>query len=203
MTVPSSPEPDGEPRLGTLGDVAAVVALHADRIAEGFLVSLGPRFLGRLYRRIVVSRGAFLLIHDDARGPAGFVAVAENTHQLYREFLLRDGIRAGLAAAPTVLRRPRMVWETLRYGTGAGPGDVPSAEILAVAVAPRAAGRGVGSRLVVAALEELQARDVHAASVVTALDNAPALHMYARAGFRPRARTEVHRGVPQEVLVWP
>ena len=39
--------------FATDADVHAVAALHAERIAEGFLVTLGPAFLRRLYRRIV------------------------------------------------------------------------------------------------------------------------------------------------------
>src|SRR5207342_2655950 len=36
-------------RFATVADVNAVAAIHADRIAEGFLVTLGPAFLRRLY----------------------------------------------------------------------------------------------------------------------------------------------------------
>jgi hypothetical protein len=39
--------------------------------------------------------------------------------------------------------------------------------------------------------------------VVTATGNPRAHRMYERAGFRQRRLIEVHRGVPQEVLVWP
>ena len=39
-------------RFASVADVDAIAALHAERIAEGFLVTLGPAFLGRLYRRI-------------------------------------------------------------------------------------------------------------------------------------------------------
>jgi len=35
-------------RYGIVADVDAVAGLHADRIAEGFLVTLGPAFLRRL-----------------------------------------------------------------------------------------------------------------------------------------------------------
>ena len=51
----------------------------------GFLVTLGPPFLRRLYRRIARSPGAFVLVADaPSRGAAprrvcGFIAVAENT----------------------------------------------------------------------------------------------------------------------------
>jgi ribosomal protein S18 acetylase RimI-like enzyme len=95
------------------------------------------------------------------------------------------------------------VWETFRYGTGAGDAELPRAEILAVAVDRPTEGRGYGRALVGAAVEELRARGVDAAHVVTAVGNTAAITMYGAAGFRVAGRTEVHRGVPQEVLVWP
>jgi ribosomal protein S18 acetylase RimI-like enzyme len=194
-------------REGRPGDAATVAALHAERIGDGFLVTLGRRFLTRLYRRIALSSHAVLLVaHDppgDCRdGLVGFVAAATSTRRLYGEFLRRDALPAGLAAAPAVLRHPRHVWETLRYGCTTDD-DLPAAEILSVAVAPGAAGRGVGGALVAAAQDELARLGAHEARVVTAVGNDAALAMYERAGFRRRTRTQVHAGVPQEVLVWP
>lgn len=179
-----------------------MAALHASEIPHGFLVSLGPGFLRRLYERVARSETAFLIVDEDPEGVAGFVAAAERTGTLYREFLVHDGIAAGLAAAPHVLRAPRRTWETLRYGSGSG-NDLPPAEILAVAVSPRRRGLGVGSALVGAATVELHRRGVPAARVVTDAGNEAALALYARCGFRPHSTTEVHAGVPQEVLVWP
>ena len=95
----------------------AVADLHAERIGEGFLVTLGPRFLHRLYRRIALSPDAVLLVADSGERVVGFVAAATSTRHLYGEFLRRDALPAGLAAAPAVLRAPRRVWETFRYGS--------------------------------------------------------------------------------------
>jgi ribosomal protein S18 acetylase RimI-like enzyme len=196
-------------RRGEAGDAASVAALHADRIGEGFLVTLGPRFLTRLYRRIALSPDALLLVADGRAedggsddGIIGFVAAAASTRRLYGEFLRRDAVAAGLAAAPAILRDPRRVWETFRYGSS-DDRDLPAAEILSVAVAAGAAGRGIGGALVAAAQEQLAQLGAPGARVVTAVGNDAALSMYERAGFRRRARTEVHAGVPQEVLVWP
>lgn len=182
-------------------DIGVVVALHGERIAEGFLVTLGPRFVARLYRRIARSERAELLVAEVDGRVVGFVAVTTATGRLYREFLLHDAALAGLAAAPSILRSPRRVWETLRYGTR--DDGLPPAEILSVAVASDVVGHGIGGSLVSAALAELVRRDVHAAHVVTAVGNQAAIAMYERAGFVRHGRTEVHPGAVQEVLVWP
>lgn len=189
-------------RTGTTADALAVARLHAERIGEGFLVTLGPRFLTRLYRRIALSPHGVLIVAESGERVAGFIGAATSTRRLYGEFLRRDALAAGVAAAPAVLHNPRRVWETFRYGTGAD-GGLPAAEILSIAVASDAGGRGIGGALVAEAQEQLAELGTHEARVVTAIGNDAALAMYERAGFRRHTRTEVHAGVPQEVLVWP
>jgi ribosomal protein S18 acetylase RimI-like enzyme len=151
----------------------------------------------------VRSDHAFVLVADDDDGVVGYVAVAEDTRRVYREFLRHDGVFAALVSAPAALRAPRRVWETVRYGGRADHEGLPSAEILAVAVSERARGAGAASRLLDAALEELRHREIEGARVVTATGNTRARRVYERAGFRPLRLIEVHRGVQQEVLVWP
>jgi ribosomal protein S18 acetylase RimI-like enzyme len=185
------------------GDVAAVAGLHVDRFPQGFLPTLGPRPLQRLYLHLAESANAFVLVADDVEGVNGFVAAACDTRRVYREFFRRHGVAAALLAAPAALRAPRKVWETIRYGGQGGRDDLPSAEILAIAVAERARGTGVASSLLAAALDEFRQRRVAGARVVTAAGNSQALRLYQEAGFRRRERTEVHKGVSQEVLVWP
>jgi ribosomal protein S18 acetylase RimI-like enzyme len=190
-------------RCAKVEDVTAVAQMHAERIGGGFLATLGTRFLERLYRRMVLSERARVFVADDDEDDvAGFVATTRNTNDFYKEFVRRDGLAAATAGAGSILRAPKQVWETLRYGTGDGH-DLPAAEVLAIAVASHAAGRGIGVALLERALEGFRQDGVSAARVVTAVGNDPAVRMYERAGFRPHSRTEVHAGVAQEVLVWP
>jgi ribosomal protein S18 acetylase RimI-like enzyme len=174
-----------------------------DRLPQGFLSTLGFRTLKRLYRHLVKSDHAFVLVAEGEEGVVGFVAVAEDTRGVYRDFLRHDAVFAALVAAPAALRAPRRVWETVRYGGRADHEGLPAAEIFAIAVSEDAGGGGVASRLVDAALEELRHRAIDAVRVVTATGNARARRMYERAGFRYQRLIEVHRGVQQEVLVWP
>lgn len=184
-------------------DVAAVAGLHADRIREGFLTSLGAAFLRRLYRRVLVSDDGFVLVATAPTSDApviGFVAGVGSVGALYRRFILRDGLVAGTLAAPRLVRAVPRVVETLRYP--AATGDLPDAEILAVAVAADASGAGIGRTLVGAATEEFCRRGVTETKVVTTADNASALAMYRACGFVSTTGVEVHAGRASEVLVW-
>lgn len=187
-------------RPGLERDAPAAARLHAEQIGEGFLSSLGPRFLTRLYRRIVRWPRAFLLVADEDGVVVGHAAATEDVGRLYRQFVLRDGLVAGAVAAPRLARRWRPVLETLRYASAHD--QLPSAELLAVAVAAGSRGQGVGRALVTAANEELVRRGVDDARVVVAAANAPALALYRSAGFSPAASIRVHSGNSSEVLTW-
>jgi ribosomal protein S18 acetylase RimI-like enzyme len=190
-------------RLAVDADTRRLAHLHASRITDGFLPSLGPRFLDRLYRRIVRSRDSFAYVAtDDATGLVmGFAAATRDIGALYRSFLLRDGIIAGAVAAPRLVKSWRRVLETVRYPAGEGA-DLPAAEILAVAVDETAGARGIGTSVVDAATQRLAARGEESVKVVAGSDNVAALALYERCGFTVQTRIEVHEGVSSEVLVW-
>ncbi len=176
--------------------------MHATRIRDGFLVQLGQPFLRRLYSRAVRSRRALVVVAAEDETVAGFVAATTDTGAFYREFLVRDGFAAGLAALPRIVRSLRSVLETLRYGVQDEKG-LPKAEILAVAVQERTLARGIGTTLVESTLNELATLGIDSVRVVTAVENERAIRMYERAGFRRHGTTYVHRDILQAVLVWP
>ena len=95
-------------RLGTRADARASALLHAGQIDEGFLSTLGPSFLARLYRRVALSDDSFLLIADASGKRVGFLAGALDVASLYKRFLIRDGVIAGVAAAPRLIQLGRV-----------------------------------------------------------------------------------------------
>ena len=187
-------------RPGTTADAPAAARLHAGQIREGFLSTLGPRFLTLLYERIVAWPRSFLVVAEEDGEVVGQAAATEDVGGLYRQFVLRDGLVAGVLAAPHLLRRWRSTLETLRYGSA--DGDLPAAELLAVAVDSAWQGRGIGKALVLAVNEELARRGVANARVVCAASNAAALGLYRSSGFRPSATIEVHADTRSQVLTW-
>ncbi len=187
-------------RPGFERDAAAGARLHAEEITDGFLPALGPRFLTRLYGRVVRSPRSFLIVAEEDGHVIGHAAATEDVGQLYRQFLLHDGVTAALVAVPGLVRHWRRVLETLRYPsrhTG-----LPSAELLAVVVEARCRGRGIGHALVAAANDELARRGVTDARVVVGVDNGAARALYRSSGFRPSAMIRVHAQTPSEVLTW-
>jgi ribosomal protein S18 acetylase RimI-like enzyme len=201
-----------EVRAGTDADAVLAAALHSSEISEGFLPSLGPRFLTRLYRRVVRSPRSFLLVALDDGKVVGFVAGTEDVRALYRSFLLHDGAIATLAALPRVTSSWRRVLETLSYGAITGkrgtrgerePGhELPPAELLAIAVAPEARSHGAGRLLIEGLTTEFTRRGIRAIRVVVGAGNEPAIRLYERCGFTTAVGMEVHKGTPSQVLTW-
>jgi len=188
-------------RPALVSDVRRVAELHIDRIREGFLPTLGPAFLRRLYRRAVCSPRAFLFVASADERVMGFVAGVDDLKRFYRSFLIRDGLVAGTVAAPRLIRSLKRTLETLRYpGTTDG---LPNAELLAVAVDERCAEQGIGRRLVEAATSAFRERGVAAAKVVAGAGNTRALRLYEGCGFAPFRTIAVHGRASSEVLVWP
>lgn len=190
-----------------VGDAAAAARLHREQLTDSFLATLGERFLGVLYRRVATDPGSVLLVARRAGQVVGFIAGTSDTGQLYRTFMKKDGLRAGAAAAPALLRHPWRTVETLRYGAGdpvrveSGPA-LPRAELLSLAVDPVVRRTGVGAQLIGALQHELAARGVTRMRVTVASDNAGAIAAYRRCAFQPAATVEVHRGHSSELLVW-
>lgn len=187
-------------RAGIDDDAGCAARLHADQITEGFLSSLGPPFLTLLYRRVIRWPRSFLLVAAEGEAVVGHAAATEDVGGLYRQFLIHDGVHAAAVAAPKLVRQWRTAMETLRYPSGHD--DLPSAELLAVAVASEFRGRGIGRQLVTATNEELCRRGVRDARVVVAPTNLPAIALYRSSGFRSAAKIEVHADARSEVLTW-
>lgn len=197
-------------RRATPEDARAIAALHVASIREGFLATLGRDFLMRVYRRLSRSDHGALWVAVTEPNPdalssvprvAGFVALAHDTTRFYRDFLVRDGAAAFARNLVPLTRAVPRTFETLRYGLR-GTAELPDAEILALAVDAACLRRGVARALLGAATGHLVTRGIKAARVVTTVDNIAARAAYTSAGFEPHSRTEVHRGVEQDVLVW-
>jgi ribosomal protein S18 acetylase RimI-like enzyme len=188
-------------RPATVADAARLADLHASRISEGFLTSLGPRFLTRLYRRVARSPHAFAMVVRDDGKIVAFAAASDDVHRFYKEFLVRDGVVAALGSAPRVVRSIPRVLETLRYP--ALTSNLPKAEILAVATDESVGGQGFGSIALTRATRELERRGCTTAKVVAGASNDPALRLYRRNGFATHTEISVHGDAASEVLVWP
>ena len=193
-------------RRGTTVDATAAARLHAEQITTGFLSFLGPKFLERLYRRVVRWEGGLLLVAVDqgagTEAVVGFIAGASPISALYRQFLIHDGVAAALGTVGPLLRSWRKVLETLRHGTTSGPGVGRGPEVLSIAVDDGFQGNGLGAALVRGFIDAIIADGTAETYIVIAQDNEPSLALFERCGFVPAEVFELHAGTTSVVLQW-
>ena len=140
---------------------------------------------------------------DPANGVDGFVAVAEDTGRLYREFMFRDGLQAGLRAAPAVLRHPWKVVETLRYGVDGGADEARGRDPGDRGGGATRAAKESGERWLRPRRTSFDGAASNTPTSSRPRTTTPHSAPYFACGFQRHATVEVHRGVVQEVLVWP
>ena len=188
-------------------DLHRVAQLHAANIDQGFLSTLGPRFLSLIYQAIDECPEACLLLAREGDQVVGFVAGTLNMGPVYRQ-LRRHWLALGLSLAPSLLI-PRRLWrilEILRYSRGGG-GEVtavptlPAAELLGIAVDPACRGRGIAEDLYAGLKLFFATRGLGEFKIIVGAPLAPAHRFYRRMGAVPVAEIEVHRGAASTVYV--
>lgn len=112
----------------------------------------------------------------------------------------------GEAGFESELHQPyACVWCACEEGVMAGFAALRAAggnaEILNVAVSPRFAGKGVGFALLSCALAELKKDGTWRVSLEVAQDNAPALALYKKTGFKILGRRKDFYGMGRDALV--
>jgi ribosomal protein S18 acetylase RimI-like enzyme len=188
-------------RRATVADAPVLARLHRASMPTAFLPALGDSFLRELYRAIATEPGGFAFVAEDGPHVIGFVAGASSVREFYGRFCRQHGLRAGIAAAPRLLRPSvlRRFREIVSYP--ARSGDLPDAELLSIAVDDRSRKKGLGRRLVRAVVDELGRRGAEEVKVVVDASNVAANRLYEAVGFRHAREIDVHDGVVSNVWV--
>jgi ribosomal protein S18 acetylase RimI-like enzyme len=184
----------------TPADAAAVGEMHRSAIATSFLATLGRGFSKYLYRGVLCSPSAFGFAcrADDGR-LLGYIACTDSTSTLYKQSLSHHGLMMVIWLLPRIWRISvfRRLWETLRYPFEAGA-DLPEAEVLSIAVSPEVHGRGIGAKLIAAALAEFRRRGATRVKVAVWAGNTVAIKFYQHCGFQ-LALTRMHHQKPMNI----
>lgn len=180
-----------------------VAALHAANINQGFLATLGVPFLALMYRAIDEASGSVLLVEEKDGRIVGFVSGGNGMGRIYRQ-MLRRPVSLCWALLPALFSRHRVVriLEILRYGKRDQPRvELPSAELLSIAVAQEARGTGVAESLYRRLVGVFADHGVDAFKITVGDALLPAQRFYTRMGAVAAAQIEVHQGERSIVFV--
>ena len=186
-----------------------VAELHAANLDQGFLATLGTRFLALMYQAIDESSSCVLIVaRDAAREIVGFVAGGRGMGAIYRH-MLRRLWPLGVSLLPVLAspRKLRRIVEILRYGrsrpgaVAKTPDALPEAELFSIAVDAAHRGKGHAEELYRGLERHFRNRGEPGFRIVVGERLEAAHRFYRRMGAQAVARIEVHRGEPSVVYV--
>jgi ribosomal protein S18 acetylase RimI-like enzyme len=171
----------------TIKHARDIAGLHIRGINTGFISSLGIDFVTALYEAIAKSTSSFGYAVEDNNKVLGFVTFTTNLSNLYKSIIAKKGWRFALLLAGKMfsLDKIKKVFETLFYPSRIkSKMDVPSAELLSIAINPETCRRGLGTQLVKKGFEYCQKMGLDRVKVLVAADNEPANKLYLKCGFK-------------------
>lgn len=177
--------------------LAQCANIHIQQITGGFLSSLGEKVLTRVYSSIAASPHSFIITAKRDEQVIGFICGSFDTGKLYKQVLLKNGIRLSLACVKHIfsLRTIRKIWETLAYPKQALPTGIPDEEILNFCVAPNTQRSGLGTQLMNKLTQRFRDCGVTSIRIVTGAEQESAISFYEKIGAQRVHQFEVHRGI--------
>jgi ribosomal protein S18 acetylase RimI-like enzyme len=188
----------GAVREAGTSDLPGIVTIHQKAFRRFFLTRLGSDFL-RLYYGLVLEYDAGIVLVSEGDGVLqGFVCGFVDPAEFYR-LMWRKRRMFVLPALPALLRHPSLAANVLhgvqRIQSSASSGSARSCELSSIAVAPEAAGNGLGKTLVQAFLACAWSMNAESVYLTTdADDNDQANALYCETGFQQARRFLQRKG---------
>lgn len=172
-----------------------VAKLHAKNLDQGFLSTLGIKFLFIMYQAIDECEASVLIVENDDTGvPIGFVTGAEGMRPIYQQMFKR--LPALIAALLPSLLNPIKVWRILEIllhsKHSAEIQNFPTYELLSIAVDPHHRGQGVSERLYAGLLDHCRRHEIHSFKIIVGENLHPAHRFYLRMGADVAGEVQVH-----------
>lgn len=163
----------------------AVARIHADALAGDFLPSLGVTFLHQFYSTVLTERLGFGYVYLANERVDGFILGSVDSSRLFRNMVIKRGIRLGLSAVPAVLRHPAILMKIIETFFYPSKESFVSekAELMVIAIKPEMRGGGIGRLLVSSLSGEFRQRGIHAFKVTVLQANEGANRFYKKLGF--------------------
>ncbi len=173
-----------------------VALLHMAGISDGFLATLGVRFLTLLYESIDNDPGSALFVERVDGRVVGFVSGGRGMASIYRQ-MLRRWPRLLLALMPALASPSKLhrILEIVLFSRKQKPvPGCPVAELFSIAVDPPYRGGGVAARLYERLKQRFTTDGESAFCIVVGDGLLPAHRFYQNMGAQPMAKISVHNG---------
>jgi len=179
-----------------------VAALHIECISTGFISSTGIDFVTSLYEAIAQSKTSFGVVAVQDNNVLGFAAFTLNINKLYKSVVWRKGLKFALLLAGQMLSiiRIKKMLETLFYPSRIKNMNLPSAELLSIAVASEEQRKGLAGKLIEKGLQHYKETDIDKIKVLVGVDNKAGNKLYLKYGFELAGQINNH-GVLSNIYI--
>ena len=178
-------------RVAQSTDLEDVALIHHSSLPDGFLPQLGLDFLRKVYYPATVrsTHAATLVAVLDGR-VIGFVTIALDSPSFSRDILWRIITRLPFYVLRRILVQPSFLikcWQIFRATSLEKPFEIRS-EIFYIAVEDIFRGRGLGKKLIYAALNFLREKGVQEVWIKTLSENTTWISMFEGMGWQINKR---------------
>lgn len=161
-----------------------IANLHKTELEVGVLAKLGTRFLIQIYRHICRDPECIILAAVDRGKIVGFVCGAENTSQLYWRFLIKRNFLLlqyfiKFFCKPSTWKR---MYSLLKYMKVNSNFDLPSAELLSIAIDRNSQNKGLGRKLFAELRKDFDLRGIKIFKTLAACTQTTAMSFYISCG---------------------
>lgn len=188
-------------RLATKSDAFEIARIHQEAIKKGFLSSLNTEFLCKFYEALIASKYSFCVAATQNSGIVGFVSGVTDMNAFYRYFFTHYFFVSTFIISPKVFNPSvlKKIIENIFYPKKTK--DLPSAELLTIAVKKEFQGKGVGGALLKKFIEEMKNRQTPIFKVLVG-KNLQAVGFYRKNGFEQIKEIILHNNETSLVFIY-
>jgi len=190
-------------RLADKKDATQIANLHQREINQGFLRKLGENFLRQLYEAMIVLPSSFIMVAEENNQIIGFVSGCFNISSFYREFLKKYLFKVFFILLPKIFRLTvfKKIFEIIKYPKEVKK-NLPSAELLTIAVLKNFHGQGVAQKLFEGFLSEMKNRNIKQFKVVVGESLSRAIRFYEKMGFKLHSSVSIHKNESSRIYIY-
>jgi ribosomal protein S18 acetylase RimI-like enzyme len=155
---------------------------------------MGIDFVTALYEAIAQSKSSFGIVAVRDEKVLGFAAFTTNISKLYKSIIRRNGLKFVLLLAGRMLslKRIRKIFETLFYPARIKNMNLPSAELLSIAVAGQEQRKGLAGQLMEKGFQYYKETGIDKVKVLIGADNKAGNNLYLKYEFEPAGQINNH-----------
>lgn len=190
--------------LATKKDSLQIAKIHKQEINQGFLSQLGETFLSKLYKAMILSPDAFIIITKKNNKIIGFISGCIDVKKFYKYFLKKHFIQVLIILFPKMFKLStfKKILETLKYLSKEKKQKLPGAELLTIAVLNEFHGKNIAVKLFEKFLDEMKKRKIKELKVIVGESLPRAIAFYKKIGFKFHLNIAIHQNNLSRIYIY-